>query len=213
MHLREESEEKRRKKRVRLACDSTVLNLDIGCVDPATVTWSLLCVTQWQQRTFSFPINTCTRNVTLPPSRPLCSTLLELCRSGTVASSFDPAKLNGMWYEQAYTDIAQVGASCQTLNSTFVQPPNPASSNDGNVVMAFKVNYGKIPFTITELYTQNQPPVNGFYTKTAEMPGGKFLKLSTVFVDVRKQFRFTLNILYTRSAPEYISISPVHTGT
>lgn len=132
------------------------------------------------------------RNPTLPPlSR---STLLELCRSGTVASSFDPAKLNGMWYEQAYTDIAQVGASCQTLNSTFVQPPNPSSSNDGNVVMAFKVNYGKIPFTITELYTQNQPPVNGFYTKTAEMPGGKFLKLSTVFVDVSKSDSLLINI-------------------
>jgi len=114
-------------------------------------------------------------------------------RSRTIIDSFDPAKLNGLWYEQAYIDVAQIGATCQTLNSTFVPHehdwslPSPSSSSrdtiNGNVVMAFKVNYGKIPFTITELYTQNQPPANGSYTKTAEVPGGKLLKLDTVFVD------------------------------
>lgn len=123
---------------------------------------------------------------------PLLIHLPSPSRSKTIIDSFDPAKLNGLWYEQAYIDVAQIGATCQTLNSTFVPHehdwslPSPSSTSgdtiNGNVVMAFKVNYGKIPFTITELYTQNQPPANGSYTKTAEVPGGKLLKLDTVFV-------------------------------
>lgn len=129
---------------------------------------------------------------TQPRVHPSSSTSPSRSRSKTIIDSFDPAKLNGLWYEQAYIDVAQIGATCQTLNSTFVPQehdwslPSPSSSSrdtiNGNVVMAFKVNYGKIPFTITELYTQNQPPANGSYTKTAEVPGGKLLKLDTVFV-------------------------------
>ena len=55
-------------------------------------------------------------------------------RSEFVRSSFDPALLNGMWYEQAYTDIAQVGSKCQTLNSSLLP--------SGQINMAFRVDYG-----------------------------------------------------------------------
>jgi hypothetical protein len=60
-----------------------------------------------------------------------------------------------MFYEQAYSDLAQVLASCQTLNCSFT---TPAAAG----VMAFKVKYyGAIPFTIQELYTPNDPLVLG----------------------------------------------------
>ena len=67
-------------------------------------------------------------------------------RSKTMAASFDPARLTGFWYEHAYIDIAQVGASCQTLNSTY-------DAASGLISMPFAVKYGPIPFTIVELYT------------------------------------------------------------
>ena len=67
-------------------------------------------------------------------------------RSKTMAASFDPARLTGFWYEHAYIDIAQVGSSCQTLNSTY-------DAASGLISMPFAVKYGPIPFTIVELYT------------------------------------------------------------
>jgi hypothetical protein len=62
-----------------------------------------------------------------------CPALPALRTSG-VSTSFDPAGLVGLWYEWAYADIAQVGASCQTLNSTG---PNAK----GIVSMDFRVKY------------------------------------------------------------------------
>ena len=85
-------------------------------------------------------------------------------RSSSVNSSFNPQQLTGFWYEQAFADIAQVhpavqpavqpaehewrcqvGASCPTLNST--------KAADDVVTMDLAVQYGRLPFTITELYT------------------------------------------------------------
>ena len=34
-------------------------------------------------------------------------------RSANVTAHFDPKMLEGLWYEQAYMDIAQKGSSCQ----------------------------------------------------------------------------------------------------
>ena len=55
-------------------------------------------------------------------------------RTNTVSESFDPAGLAGLWYEWAYADVAQVGASCQTLNSTL-------PDTHGVINMAFRVDY------------------------------------------------------------------------
>jgi len=99
-------------------------------------------------------------------------------RSKDIRNSFDPKKLEGKWYEQVYTDLAQVGASCQTLDVSYAQ-------DTGEVSMDFAVKYGIIPFTITENYTPvpGSLDVQGYYNKNAAMPGGSLLTLPTVVVD------------------------------
>ena len=61
--------------------------------------------------------------LTFPPTPPLRRSHhqphIRPALSPQVVSSFEPAMLKGMWYEQAYIDIAQAGASCQ------VPPPCP----------------------------------------------------------------------------------------
>merc|ERR1719453_657971 len=101
---------------------------------------------------------------------------LAAYRSPRVAGGgFDPARLTGLWYESAFIDIAQVGASCQTLNASY-------DATSGRVTMPFAVKYGPIPFTIVELYDPEN--ATGMYLKHVNMPGGKLLKLDTVMVDV-----------------------------
>ena len=100
-------------------------------------------------------------------------------RSDYVKSSFDPKFMEGLWYEHNYIDIAQVGSTCQRLNGTYF--------DDSKVLnMDFSVQYGPLPFTITEIYN---PPANaseadrGYYIKRAKMPGSKLLLFPTVVVD------------------------------
>ena len=100
---------------------------------------------------------------------------LSAYRSQNVLSHFNPARLTGLWYESAFIDIAQVGASCQTLNASY-------DATSGRVTMPFAVKYGPIPFTIVELYDPQN--ATGMYLKHVNMPGGKLLKLDTVMVDV-----------------------------
>ena len=95
-------------------------------------------------------------------------------RSSNVLKSFEPSRMTGLWYESAFIDIAQVGATCQTLNTTY-------NETSGRMTMPFAVKYGPIPFTIVELYDpQNE---KGMYLKHVNMPGGKLLQLNTVIVD------------------------------
>eukprot|EP00041_Stephanoeca_diplocostata_P009453 m.145814 g.145814 ORF g.145814 m.145814 type:complete len:205 (+) comp17743_c0_seq3:293-907(+) len=104
-----------------------------------------------------------------------CPELAPL-RTNVVTNSFVPEKLSGLWYEWAYTDPAQIGSSCQTLNASL--------KPDGIVDMAFRVTYGKIPFTIVEIYTPTNTSGKGIYIKRAQAPGSKLLELPSVFVDV-----------------------------
>ena len=99
---------------------------------------------------------------------------LAALRSPRVVSSFNDTSLTGFWYESAFIDVAQVGATCQTLNGS--------RAASGVVSMDFKVRYGPVPFTIIELYTPGMQA--GLYTKRAKMPGGKLLELATAVVDV-----------------------------
>jgi len=103
-----------------------------------------------------------------------CPDLLGL-RSQFVLDNFDAHKLEGLMYEQSYADVAQVGAKCQTLNTTVL--PNGIDFN-----VDFKVDYGPIPFTIVEQYTNNG--TMAYYNKNAKEPGGKLLTIQTVVVDV-----------------------------
>merc|ERR1711871_58450 len=98
---------------------------------------------------------------------------LPSLRSDYVKASFNASMLLGFWHEQAYIDIAQVGASCPTLNATFQGP---------TLDMAFKVDYGPVPFTIIEEYFSTN--VTGYFIKQAKMPGAGLLKLPTAIVDV-----------------------------
>jgi hypothetical protein len=122
-----------------------------------------------------------------------CPVDLTALRSDFVASSFTPDMLDGFWYEHAFIDVAQVGASCQTLNATH--------DAAGAVSMDFKVRYGPIPFTIVELYTPQNASVPGWFIKNAQMPGGKLLNLPTVAVDVHTYGGEDTMTLYSCIAP------------
>jgi lipocalin len=102
-------------------------------------------------------------------------------RTDNMVKSFDATLLEGFWYEQAYIDIAQAGASCQTLNTSF-------NADTKMVSMDFRVDYfGKKPFTIVEQYfpknTTDRGSSLGYYDKKADMPGSGLVVLPTVVVD------------------------------
>ena len=100
-------------------------------------------------------------------------------RSTYVENKYDPDLMTGLWYEHMYIDIAQVGASCARLNATY-------NESNGVLTSDFEVQYGDLPFTITEVYT---PPENGtmkgYYVKTVKEPGSKLLPIPTVVSDVQ----------------------------
>ena len=105
---------------------------------------------------------------------------LHQFRTSTVLDGFNPTRLEGKWYEVAYEDIAQVGASCQTAENTMTST---------GMEQKFKAKYlDKIlPFSQTYEYQANDPesPVEvGMYTKY--LKGAKaLLTLPTVIVDVQ----------------------------
>merc|ERR1711871_361662 len=111
-----------------------------------------------------------------------CPTNITGLRSNDVVRNFDPVKMVGLWYEQAYHDPAQIGASCQTLNFS-------SNATTGGLVAGFAVKYPfKIPFTIDEYYLpageiahftkEAAPPIPGQYGPS------KLVPLDTVVVDM-----------------------------
>lgn len=126
-----------------------------------------------------------------------CPDVQTFRSSNITDGSFDPLKVNGLWYELAYHDPAQIGSTCQTLNSSL-------DTATGKLVMPFSVKYGPIPFTIVEEYSPTSevgvyskialPPVSGEASRAASAlalsrlgrraGGGDTLTLPTVFVDV-----------------------------
>jgi hypothetical protein len=105
-----------------------------------------------------------------------CPDLAPLRSVHVNGSGFHPEELDGYWYQAAYIDVAQVGASCQTLNFTG------GDAGSGGLSADFRVKYGPLPFTITELYSP--AGFEGGYKKHVAMPGGQLLKLPTVVVDI-----------------------------
>lgn len=83
-----------------------------------------------------------------------CPDLPSMRSNHVNGGGFDPAKLAGVWYEAAFQDVAQVGATCPVLNVTV----DPATRV---VSMALNVRYGKIPFTIVEVYTPKNDTTPG----------------------------------------------------
>ncbi|GMI17286.1 hypothetical protein TrLO_g658 [Triparma laevis f. longispina] len=107
-------------------------------------------------------------------------------RSDFIASgSFREDRLVGFFTEQYYYDIAQIGASCQTLNVTT----SSSSTTTPTISMAFSVKYGPIPFTINEIYSPlTNSPLPGLFNKKVDMPGGKYLTIPTVILDVAEDY-------------------------
>jgi|MDSY01.1.fsa_nt_gb lipocalin len=108
-------------------------------------------------------------------------------RSSNITSNFSPEMLEGVWYELAYQDPAQIGSTCPSLNATV-------DAKTGIMTAPFSVKYGPIPFTIVEEYSPTSEV--GIYGKVALPPTGPrvqqhplsaakaTLTLPTVFVDV-----------------------------
>ena len=90
--------------------------------------------------------------------------------------AFKPELLSGLWYEQAYIDFAQIGASCPTMTGNY-------TNSTGVLTMDFAVRYGKLPFSILELYTPINQDEPGVYRKRVKMPGSKLTQLDCAFVD------------------------------
>ena len=72
-----------------------------------------------------------------------CPSLPSL-RSPAVAASFSAPLANGLFYENRYTDLAQLGARCQRMNKTAL--PSGSISED------YEVYYGDIPFPLPLVY-------------------------------------------------------------
>eukprot|EP00408_Alexandrium_pacificum_P002169 CAMPEP_0171231124 /NCGR_PEP_ID=MMETSP0790-20130122/39744_1 /TAXON_ID=2925 /ORGANISM="Alexandrium catenella, Strain OF101" /LENGTH=219 /DNA_ID=CAMNT_0011697345 /DNA_START=40 /DNA_END=699 /DNA_ORIENTATION=- len=103
-------------------------------------------------------------------------------RSDRVAADFEPKGMEGFWYEHAYIDPAQMGASCPTLNAKV-------DNTTGEIATDFSVLYSAVPFTIKEYYEPVEPAVNGVYKKHVQIPfgipGGSLIRLPTAIVDAQ----------------------------
>eukprot|EP00927_Polykrikos_kofoidii_P034222 TRINITY_DN2905_c0_g1_i1.p1 TRINITY_DN2905_c0_g1~~TRINITY_DN2905_c0_g1_i1.p1 ORF type:complete len:216 (+),score=27.12 TRINITY_DN2905_c0_g1_i1:78-725(+) len=99
-------------------------------------------------------------------------------RSEKIATSFDVALMEGVWYEHAYMDPAMIGASCPTLNCII----------DGNGFSAnLSVMYKSLPFTIVEHHASHDSAKRGVFRKNIDIPfgfpGGSLVGLPTAIVD------------------------------
>mmetsp|Transcript_144100 Transcript_144100/g.268437 ORF Transcript_144100/g.268437 Transcript_144100/m.268437 type:complete len:754 (+) Transcript_144100:48-2309(+) len=112
-------------------------------------------------------------------------------RTEKVKTSFDLSKADGLWYEIAFQDVAQKGASCQTLTNTH-------DTASGKLSQVFSTRYGPVPFSQTYIYEPDESGEKGVYRK--HLNGVKFLvQLPTVVVDVLdgEDGRYTLMTEFT----------------
>ncbi|KAK7254082.1 hypothetical protein SO694_00008161 [Aureococcus anophagefferens] len=66
------------------------------------------------------------------------------------ARGLDPAALAGTFYEQAFYDFAQVGATCQKMTNVV--------TDDGAIAQSFDVRYGPLPFALPLVYEPTDEP-------------------------------------------------------
>ena len=98
-----------------------------------------------------------------------CPADLGSMRSPYVASSYEPAKLSGFFYEVAFEDIMQKGETCQCFNETVVET-------------GISEQFG---------FTYNQPGSSSVFFESTDVPGvymkymgSSATALPTVVVDV-----------------------------
>lgn len=108
----------------------------------------------------------------------LCGIARSECpdlKSMKFEGALDMSKSSGHWYEVAYRDVAQIGASCQQNNNTFEE-------DTGNVKQSFSTKYGPVPFKQTYVYEPVEDE-SGLYTKYLQ--GARaLLTLPTAILDV-----------------------------
>ncbi|KAH8052437.1 hypothetical protein JL720_14914 [Aureococcus anophagefferens] len=73
------------------------------------------------------------------------------------ARGLDPAALAGTFYEQAFYDFAQVGATCQKMTNVV--------TDDGAIAQSFDVRYGPLPFALPLVYEPTDEPA--VFTRSA----------------------------------------------
>ena len=66
------------------------------------------------------------------------------------ARGLDPAALAGTFYEQAFYDFAQLGATCQKMTNVV--------TDDGAIAQSFDVRYGPLPFALPLVYEPTDEP-------------------------------------------------------
>ena len=90
-----------------------------------------------------------------------CPSLPSL-RSPAVASSFTAPLADGVFYENRFTDLAQIGARCQTMNKT-------AQRDGQSIAETYTVYYGPLPFPLPLYYnaTPGQRGVSSRYMQLA----------------------------------------------
>ena len=108
---------------------------------------------------------------------PLCAATcpdLASLRTATVASSFDARLASGLFYENSYIDLAQIGASCQRMNKS-------ATSATGSIIEDYSVYYGTIPFPLPLVY--NATSTRGLFSRYMAL--APELPFPSVVVDAR----------------------------
>merc|ERR1719401_808803 len=98
------------------------------------------------------------------------------------------SKAEGLWYEIAFHDVAQVGTRCQTFTDVM--------KGSGEISQAESVRYGSIPYRQTIEYEPTSEK-KGVYSK--HRLGASYLQLPTVIVDVvdGKDGKYSLMTEYT----------------
>jgi hypothetical protein len=91
---------------------------------------------------------------------------LATLRSSAVKSSFSVDRLDGLWYENRYTDPAQIGASCQRMNKTGLA--------SGNIKETYEVYYAKTPFPLPLIYNATTGVLGLFNRYMSLFPAASF---------------------------------------
>ena len=104
----------------------------------------------------------------------VCPEPASLRAPSVLDAAFNASRLEGDWYENAYFDPAQAGATCPTFSN--------ARARGGGLRQRFACRYGRVPFGI--VYELAPTPDAGVFAK--HVPGtGWLLTLPTTVVDAR----------------------------
>jgi hypothetical protein len=105
-----------------------------------------------------------------------CPEDLSQYRSELISTSFDPKKLDGMWYEIAYHDLAQVKESCQSYSRSV-------AADSKSMTEKFGFTYpGREPNALP-LKIDFKDAAIGTYDRFVDAPFFNRLKLPSVVVD------------------------------